>query len=247
MSLKYFLAFLLIFTCFGMGCRLLSLNQPEIIHYPKPELKVDASAFENAGCQLGEYNRLDCSGVASIVVLECDQIYLTGDLLGGLDPNLPLVQCEYVPYRHDQYDLEAFKGTYLFNSGCSMASLVRYLAPKENGFTLVHNTDELAELFAPIETPEEALSYAIATTGLSAVYDTDLPRSYRFLVNKIEDTHVAQTSAGYEVYLYDDYLCGCGPHTVSLVKVQVTTEGNVSLMEPVPVYQDPKNDDLCID
>ena len=109
------------------------------------------------------------------------------------------------------------------------------------------NTDELAKLFAPIETPEEALSYAIATTGLSAVYDTDLPRSYRFLVDKIEDTHVAQTSTGYEVFLYDDYLCGCGPHTVSLVKVQVTTEGKVSLMEPVPVFQDPKNDDLCID
>jgi hypothetical protein len=125
MSLKYFVTFLLIFACVGLGCRLLSLNQPEIIHYPKPELQVDASVFEIAGCQPGEYNRLDCSGVASIAAMECDQIYLTGNLLGGLDPNLPLAQCEYVPYRHDQYDLESFKDTYLFNSGCSMASLVR--------------------------------------------------------------------------------------------------------------------------
>ena len=244
---KTLYAFLLVIAFAGSGCRLFNLNYPEIVHYPKPDLKVNGNAFQKAGCLPGDYNRLDCSSIPSIAALECDQIYRTGDLLGGLDPNLPLAQCEYAPYRHEQYDLESFEGTYLFNSGCSMAFLVRYLVPQGDGFTLVHNQDELAEIFAPIETPEEALSYAIAATGLTAVYDTDLPRSYRFLVDKIEDTHVDQTSAGYEVFLYDDYLCGCGPHTVSLVKVQVTPEGKVSLMNPVPVYEDPKNDDLCID
>jgi hypothetical protein len=244
---KTFFVFLFVFACAGFGCQLPNINQPETIHYPKPELQVDFAVFEQAGCIRGEYNKLDCSSVPTIAAMECDQIYLTGDLLGGLDPNLPLAQCEYIPYRHDQYDLESFEGTYLFNSGCSMAFLVRYLVPQEGGFTLVHNLNELAEIFAPIETPEEALSYAIAATGLTAVYDTDLPRSYRFLVDKIEDTHVDHNSAGYEVFLYDDYLCGCGPHTVSLIRVQVTPDGKVSLMNPVPVYEDPKNDDLCID
>jgi hypothetical protein len=244
---KKFLLFLMIITFTGLGCNLGTLQGIKYVHYPQPTLQADAEAFTKAGCIQGEYQRLDCASVPAIAAMPCDQIYTTGDLLGGLDPNLPLAQCEYAPYRHEEYDLESFDGTYFFNSGCSMAFLVKYIVPQGDEFKLVSNPAELAKVFAPIETPEEALSYAMAVSGLSPLYDIKLSGNYRFLADEISDSHVTQTETGYEVLLYDDYLCGCGPHTVSAVRVLVSADGQVQVLEPAPVYQDPKNDDLCID
>ena len=231
----------------GLSCRLLNLRQPEYIHHPQPDLKVNFEAFTEAGCILGDYGRMDCSNATVFSSMECDQIHQTGDMLGGLDPNLPLARCDYIPFNHEQYDLESLKGTYFYNGGCSLPFLVRYIVPQEDGFTRVSNVDELAKVFAPISSPEEALSYAVATTGLSTLYDIQPPKNFRFLTDHIEDTYAAQTSEGFEVLLYDTYLCGCGPHTVSSVKVLVTTEGQIQIGDPQPAYQDPKNDDLCID
>jgi hypothetical protein len=243
-----FLVLALTFIAFsGLSCRLLSLRQPEYIHHSKPELRVNFEAFSEAGCIVGDYGRMDCTNVTVFSSMECDQIHQTDDNLGGLDPNLPLVRCEYIPYYHEQYDLKVLKDTYLYNSGCSLPFLVRYIVPQGGSFIRVSNIDELAKIFAPISSPEEALSYAVASTGLSALYDIQLPRNFRFLADNIEDTHVAQAADGFEVLLYDTYLCGCGPHTVSAIKVLVTPEGHIQVSDPQPIYQDPENDGLCID
>lgn len=46
----------------------------------------------------------------------------------------------------------------------------------DGAFREISTQEELRELFAPIESPEEALSYALLATGYSAKYD---PSAYR--------------------------------------------------------------------
>ena len=52
-----------------------------------------------------------------------------------------------------------------------LPQMVRYIVYQEGQFRLVSTFDEFRALYAPIESADEALSYALATTGLSARYN----------------------------------------------------------------------------
>ena len=54
----------------------------------------------------------------------------------------------------------------------------------------IHRAEELAELFAPITTPEEALSFAVAATWGEPSFQTQLLPWTEYLVKSVEDTHV---------------------------------------------------------
>jgi hypothetical protein len=104
---------------------------------------------------------------------------------------------------------------------------------------------ELRELYAPIESEDEALSYALAATGYQARnFTTDLPRhaypapgEVDYFVNELEDTHVTKSQEGYRVRLYDYTWCGCGHHETYAMDVLVTASGVISTTKGAPVYQ----------
>ena len=85
------------------------------------------------------------------------------------------------------------------------------------------------------------------SSGLGANFGLQINPEYRYLVQILEDTKVIQTKDGYEVNLYHSQLCGCGPHTTSIVKVVVTKDGEIITSDRVPAFEDPKQDNLCID
>jgi hypothetical protein len=205
-------------------------------------LTVDTGPFENAGCsKTSGYWR--CEEGTQLKAMGCDFIEAS-DLLGGLSPAYPLVVCEtrLTQRPTDQQMLE-----YLYRGGCLVSELARLVVYKEGQFQLIRNLDELKAAFAPVDTPDEALSYALAATGLTPVYGIKVESRYRYFVSSLEDTHVTASSDGYQVNLYNRQLCGCGPHPFYKVDVVVSKAGDLKLSERQSVYENPTEDDLCID
>jgi hypothetical protein len=118
----------------------------------------------------------------------------------------------------------------------------------------------LRRAFAPIESPEEALSYAVAATGYRTKFEpeeyddmawaADLGEAviYEYFTDELEDTHVVETGDGYVVYLFEFSPISCSPYPVWSVPVEVRTDGTVTELDDIRVklYQD-SNLWICID
>ncbi len=103
-------------------------------------------------------------------------------------------------------------------------------------------------MFAPIESSDEALSYALVTTDLVARYETEDDPIFRYadyFVDRVEDTHVEETIDGFVVHLFTmpTPLCGCGVHTVYAVDILVTKDGRVEQLNATEAYAS----EACID
>ena len=70
-------------------------------------------------------------------------------------------------------------------------------------YILFIKKSEFKEIFAPVESTEEAISYAMAMTSLGARFDIDPDANVDYLVDRIEETHAEETPDGYLVYLFD--------------------------------------------
>jgi hypothetical protein len=182
-----------------------------VVNHPAPQLTVSADWLEEAGCTQGGYE-WDCRPDGPVGALGCEKIRVV-DLLGGLSPADPLVECA-------NYTGELPSSTKFRKEGCMVLVLTTHLLLRDNAYQLVSGADDLQSLFAPIESADEALSYALAATDLYARYGQEI-ESERYLVEEIEDTHVDETPDGYLVHLFSppDPPCGCAIHTVRAVDV----------------------------
>jgi hypothetical protein len=118
---------------------------------------------------------------------------------------------------------------------------------QDNQFVLIETEDELRELFAPLETTDEALAYVQAATGLNGLYDLTFQPDYDYFVDTIEDTHADQVADGYLVYLYNKRIFGCGPHPTYRITLHVTPEGIIQQQEVKQVFKDRTEDGMCVD
>jgi hypothetical protein len=223
---------------------------PRIVNHPAPDLKVDFTPFEDAGCPLDEYghNRL-CSKDSVLYTLGCDRIQAAPDLMGGLAPAYPMAVCAYMPYyRPDVADPHNIpQSEYFFNIGGPMPELVRYVIFKDGSFQLIKNPDEFRSVFAPVDSPDEALGFALALADVYAQYDLKFALKYRYEVRTLEDTYVETTGDGYTVHAFDYQFFGCGPHYYYAVDLNITPDGQVGEIRRIPIYRDPKLDGLCQD
>jgi hypothetical protein len=217
------------------------MSGPKVINHPAPALTVDTLPFQNAGCGVSP-NYPPCEATSPLGELGCMTIRDTSPLLGGLSPAYPLVYClsRYQRGKNDQDPA-------LFHRACLAGQNYRLALYKDGQIQLVNDLAELQAAFAPIETTDEALSYALATTGLDPLFGYQRNSTFRYLTQQIEDTNVTPTGNGYLVHLFDGYLCGCGPHTFYSVDVTVTRDGQIEVGKRQPVSEDPKMDGLCID
>jgi hypothetical protein len=222
-----------------------------IQNHPAPHLLVDTQVFSQAGCIFDEHGRADCSASAELSALGCTSFDRTSDYLGGLSPALPMLKCIVEPWNtpegESQGDFELEDGAYFYRRGCMLPSYVRYVAYREGSFTLVETEDQFRALFAPVESPEEALSFALALTGYSAYYGLAQEAGLEYFVRSLEDTHVEQTEDGYAVFLYHYQFCGCGPHNTYAIEVDVDRQGFLETKEPSAVFRNPQEDNLCVD
>jgi hypothetical protein len=162
-------------------------------------------------------------------------------MLGGLNPALPLAVGSTVLSR-DEGEIPA-----VYVKRCMRYQFIRYLVFRNGSIELVDSLNELSEIYAPIESADEALSYAVAATGYTALFDLGNRKKLEFYNPLIEASAVTSTDGSYKVTLFDTYLCGCGPHIINSVDVVVNEDGTLDVAEPQPAFSDPENDGLCID
>jgi len=255
--MKNYLWFLAVFLLLLIGCQ----KSLRFVNHPQPKFTVDFSVFENVGCPLSEYGSRHCEEESLLATLGCDQIRQPSNLLGALEPSLPIAMCliddttwsvghdvEKVEVGWDEYTYNA-NGDYFFRiGGLFLSSLFQYVVLQDGHFILIETEDEFREVFAPIESSQEALSYTIAVTGLSAYYGLEHNPGYEYFVDEvIEDTHVDKVKDGYSVNLYRQDVYGCGPHPTYAVNFHITFEGHISQRSIEPIYNDPSQNHLCVD
>lgn len=225
---------------------------PRFLNHPQPDMAVSFHAFEDVGCPPNEHGFRYCSSDSPLATLGCDQIRRPSDLFGGLEPSYPIAFCLVEPYRDTAEPGRAnaemiAEGEYFYNIGGIYPMYVRYVIFRDGQFHLIKTEDEFRDIFAPVETAGEALSYALAVRNLSAYYGLDFKPTYEYFVDEIEDTHVDTVAGGYLVHLYYYERFGCGPHITYAVDVYITTEGYIEEIGRKPAHKDPAEDGLCVD
>lgn len=216
---------------------------PEIIHHDPPEMPaMDLSPFLADGCQIDSAGYLTCPEGSPPAELECTYLRTAEVLQGGLEPAYPLVKCQL---GYDRYVPNSTP--FIFDEGCLDHRWVQYAIFLDGRYDYLKNFSDFQAAFAPVESPAEALSYALAVTGLQARFDLETPPDYRYEIDQIEETRVEETEQGYRVYLFSYTTCGCGPHYFRLVVVNVSRDGQIERSAPLNLFRDPQLDKVCGD
>jgi len=228
--------FLILFLV--LGCRLPELNLfKKVVRGDEFDLKMDNSYFAGLGC----FESLDCLPQEFKELKDpIGYINKPDDLLGGLTPATILAVAGSA--LHDDIVIPA-----VYVKRCLSKVYIRYLIVEDGKMRLIDSLEGLAKQFAPIDSKEEAFSYAMAATGFSAVNDLHRFPQPKFYAETIEETFVKPVDNGYIVHLFNTYLCGCGPHIIPSVDVTVHTDGSIEVSEPVDAFSEPKLDGMCID
>jgi hypothetical protein len=221
------------------SCRLSQFNPfKSVEEHPAPEFAADNTRFYELGC----FESTDCLP-ADLKTIEhpIGRIYPLDNTFGALDPKLPMAKTETMSLKYDIV-IPA-----VYTEGCRGIFYVRYLVEVEGEMRLIDSAQGMQQLYAPIESEDEALSYAVAVTGLTPLNDFDKHPLYKRYSRPLIESHSTFDGTLFTVNLYDTNLCGCGPHVVSMTTVTVQQDGSISKSEAVGAFSDPETDGLCVD
>ena len=199
-----------------------------IVKHPKPNLTIDISSFIEAGCTK-ENDHLNCSSIKLEEEFSCERIVIPSQYMGGLTPKVPIVECMF-----RNWSIEGF-----YAGGCLIPLFKKYIVLSNGEFLSLKNEEEFKKFFAPVETKEEALSFAVALTDSYPLYEINIPPHYVVFVPKIETTYVEEVEEGFKVHLFNYKLCGCGTHPHYAVDYLVTKTGEVKEIFKQKIYEDP--------
>jgi hypothetical protein len=202
---------------------------PTLIPRPKPDLSIDLQVLRDAGCAIdwGRYSGAwVCPNNAAIKALGCDTL-APDNLFAGFTPYYPVMRCR--TFHSPPPDQEYFR--------CMGYAYGSYLLFKDGQYRLIANQSELQDLFAPVESSDEALAFALVATDLAAKFNLDRIGG-EYYAETIVGTHVDETLDGYVVHLFanPEWRCDCATFVTSAVVVLVTREGSVEVLRSKPAY-----------
>lgn len=243
---------LLLWIFFLIGCSTPSTPKPEktpeienisFVNHEQPDIKLDFSPFEKAGCSSnGSGKWYECSSKSPLFKLGCNSI-IREPFLGGITPSYPIVGC-YRMLTEFTSDDECIE----IEDRLAWVACYQYVIFKEGNYQILRNMDEIRAAFAPVDSSEEALAFALlSNSDYSVQYGQTRKDNFVYYVQKIEDTYVETDSKGYIVHLFETRTIGCGPFDTNAVEVKVSRDGQVEEVSRFPVYRDPSEDGLCVD
>lgn len=235
--MKHFAWFSLVVIPLLAGCSLLE-PKAEVIEHPKPDLRANFQYFVDQKILYGLETIPD---VLKDMDLEYANVGRTDDLFGGLDPDLPIIFYSTVTFDHEVTQPA------VYTKGCMGKFFYSYLVNLGGRVQLLTSAQDMANVYAPIESENEALSYALALTGYHALYELQGHPDYEVLTQPLEESHVEKTSGGFLVHLFDTDMCGCGPHITPAVDVFVQPDGTVTEAARYDAFRDPELDQVCFD
>lgn len=208
-------------------------------HTPLVLPSIDITPFLQAGCTV-DSSLLRCPAQGAFAASGCTVFFKDTSGLGGLGGQL--IMCRQ---QNNQRDIPA--SDYFYNDGCAMPMYVRYMLWRDGKLQALRGPSDLKAAFAPVDSPLEALSYAIASTGYDPKYGVKFESSYRYTAKAIEDTFVKEEGNGYRVRLYYSRVCGCGPHPEYAADVLVGRDGSLNVEKLGEMFANPKYDGMCVD
>ncbi|MCJ7696367.1 MAG: hypothetical protein MUO40_13220 [Anaerolineaceae bacterium] len=196
-------------------------KHPTIIHHSAPDLKVDSAWIEQVDCPLEErspqYYSGTCSPDSELYKMGCEQIGVS-HLFVGL--SYPLVLCNNFKYDSP--------GPEFAEVGCYLGNHHEAFLILRNGSYQLLGIGDLKKIFTPINSPNEALSYVLASTEYYPKYNIRIMSEHHYFVDEVEETYVKETKDGFLVHLfYDPKPCGCDEHYTDIVDVLVKHDGTI--------------------
>jgi len=116
--------------------------------------------------------------------------------------------------------------------GCRIPTFAKYIVSTPEGFKLLGNKEEFTEFFAPISTPEEAISFLVSITGDMTKYKINLTKDKftEVYATDVRPTYAEKTKEGIRVRLFKKELCGC-EHPLFAIEYLVTKDGVVTELD----------------
>jgi hypothetical protein len=122
-----------------------------------------------------------------------------------------------------------------------------FLIPEGKNLEIIRSRADFIKRFAPAESPEEALAFAVAFTGASPDYSPRYVSGFHYYSGQIEGTRVTEDGDAYRVTLFDQQVFGCGIKPLSELEIKVTKAGEVTTLSSKPLYADPTSAGMCVD
>jgi hypothetical protein len=197
-----------------------------VIEYPPLDWSVNEQRLSDLECD--ENLKESCP---DLVALGCDDIEGPRFYLGGLQPPYAVMECIH--------ENEVLPNSEYYKQPAGLDTRYRsYAIYQEGTFRLIIKKSEFKKIFAPVESTEEAISYAMAMTSLQARFDLNSKDDIEYLVEVIEETHAEETPEGYLVYLFDwSHKMGCDIHPFYAVIILVTRDGDVREVERQEIFR----------
>ena len=249
-------SFVILFACIVVSCGPTS-SPPTIVKHslPYPENKAaDISEIAKLGGCTAEDSGFTCPPGSKLYSIGCE--VLSNDIrYPGLRPN-PIYRCERLEY------LPGFKERY--NVDWQVIGHIGDFTYDGNQFVLVTEGQNIQRMFAPIESENEALSYAMAFVTYSkpdwfiSVFDeyqinyfggscglsiSDYPGfrvegEPQYFTDRIDTAFTKEIGDGYIVHLFTQALSdidsGCFTGIYSM-DMLVKPSGEISTIEPGPI------------
>jgi len=122
--------------------------------------------------------------------------------------------------------------TYMFNYDdlpSNLKMLEKLTDVEALKYILVKSDDELKQVFAPIDSEEESISYVSIITGTYPIYDFGYI-NMKYLVENFEFTNALRKENGFETVTFDYDIFCCPPHKYNLTRCFVDFNGNVKVL-----------------
>lgn len=205
-------------------------HEPEFVDSIPPVTPGEPDAvLSRVGCAR-ENGAIICAEESPWQVFKCDELITLGINNTGLPPEIHFyAECLIAE------DEKEGRDSYLYRKGCAFRKNVAYIIGSNNDYRLIRTPLELQEIWQPIETPEEALSYALLMTGLSATYHFEGQPNLLYFKDPIEGTRVTEKDGEYLINLFHYQTCLCEPWDNSEVYLLVDREGVITWLGALPI------------
>jgi hypothetical protein len=161
--------------------KLFTTPKVNVIEYPPLDWATNMQLFAEIGC-VGKLPE-SCT---ELIALGCDEIRGPRFHLGGLQPPYAVMEC--IHGSDEPPDREYFRQPPGLDTRYRS-----YVIFQDGKYRLIIDKSEFKDIFAPVESTDEALSYAMAMTSLEARFDIDPNANIDYLVDMIEETHAEET------------------------------------------------------
>jgi hypothetical protein len=220
------------------SCGTLPLSRPRTINLPRPSTPFLETFWRLCG-RGADFETLSCRRESPARALGCDEVRRQ-DQLAALTPAYPIALCKTWPGL-----TQPPPPRYIAPPNAFLAPSLRYIVERQGKPILISSVEDLAKVFRPIGTPEEALSFALAATR-HLPSTGQPPPSGSNLYREPNPTSVQRVLGGFVVAnLRTAFEAGCGPHKTFAVNLLVTHQGELREVSRHLLYDD--NNPGCYD